>query len=340
MGLADCFNRAHASIRFRDAKHAEVVISGTKHDIPGDGVYSHISLCRSVARKIGLPVDLVEWPRVPGYTTGSFGELFGKQATFQGDIDALRQVENDPKPETTVEEWGGIYASKDVAQLYDDHGEMRRLDSEGEYYINVRAPKALADQFQALNPSVKLQEDGPGFKRVIGGKYNYATKLTPPPLVSVEFRTWDLKPKTEVEPEKPACAEPSRRSSASAAAPTYGSRLRQFESASLRGNGLRDKFNGDLLTSLAKKADPKVRKEKLKRFNERGNKFAPDTDLNEALGMAKELARGSECMYAFLLKQFQQLFLIDFEDRLVTPRSHKNAESDDDSASDSAQDCE
>lgn len=102
---------------------------------------------------------------------------------------------------------------------------------------------------------------------------------------------------------------------------------------------MRDKFNGDTLASLAKKADPKVRKLKLKSFNERGNAMAPDTDLNEALGMAKDLAKGSECMYAFLLRQFQQLFFVDFEDRLVTPRSARQAESEDDSE-DEAEECD
>lgn len=312
-------------MRFTSPNDLEITLAGTRYHIPGDGIYFHISLANSVAYQLKLPFDLVDWPHVPGYRVGAFGEAFGETNDYPGDIKALAKVQQDPQSEHTTQEWGGIYATRDVGYLYDEDGDLRDLSKEESYYLNVVAPNTLANEFHQKNPSVVLHDtDRKGLKKIIGGKYNYASKLSPPPRLSPIFREWKLKvaePAAPVVKAEPAVTVQER---PRMPGPSTGTPPKEQVTAAFRGKTgekLKSRLESKKYVELAKRAEKSPRKVKLAKFNERSAELEEDTSIERVLDLIDEIAGGSGPMSAFLVRQIQQQFSVNYEDATVTHRS-------------------
>jgi hypothetical protein len=289
--------------------------------VPGDKMTSHIQLAWAVADHEELPRSVMSWPSGKfDYQTGDLAKAFGMAPSAENDAEALNNIDKGPS-ESSQQEWGGCFEGC-LEDLFED-GEYRRLKDD--YYINVVAPTVIAKQFEAINEGkVIIKNVGPGSSRVLGGHYPHSSKPIIPPLrlVNLVFN------KEEVCAPESAPDDPCNTAAQAVhITPTVcetvpaalNSDIRAFSNESLKGEPLRLKLSGGTLTKLASMASKSVRKQKLLVF--KCHAWNPEETFGDVCKMIYELSGSSNSIAAFLFKQVEQIFCVDFDSRTCLVRS-------------------
>lgn len=297
------------SIKFSTGMASTITGKGKEYHIPGDGLLSHVNLTWFTAQKLKINPHLVAWPQSASQCkNGELAKVFGETEDYVGDMTALERYLREQTPEFTSKCWEGVYQTS-MAQLFDDDGEVKKLTPP--YYVNALLPTSVAKVIKQTNEKLVITEADKGSVRLVGGEYPHAAKgFTPPLHIS------DLS-EIQLEMKDPGLSQPSNVAHSEPEATPSTSELRSI--AGLTGERLREKLRGSILTTLSARAPITLRKQKLKKFT----CFASDlevVDIKDVLNEAINLGAGKVPLTAYLLRQVEQKFAVDYDNNSAVNR--------------------
>lgn len=278
--------------------------------VPSDNVLTHVNLAWFTAHKLNINPNLVLWPSVVNnYNVGDLGVAFGEAPTREGDVAAMECYTNTVADDFTPLQWGGVFETP-IECLFDSNGEAKKF--EAPYYINALVPTSIAKIVSNVNPQLVKHVVDKGRCRLVGGTYNHAKAGVLPPLTLSTLNEVDLKMilhdvGTVVELVRPKT-------------PVTNSTIDFRAISELNGTRLRDKLRSAALINASKNATASVRKNRLAKFVNYGMDV-DEVDIKGVIGEAIALGRGDNNITAYLLRQVEQKFAVDFETGLAVNRA-------------------
>jgi hypothetical protein len=288
-----------------------------------------------MARVLGVNPQFLDCLSVgENYPVGFAGQRFGQTADYLGDMAALEEADRAVAGPLTASAhaWGGVFICGDE-DIMDESGDYCVLD--GEHYVNTLVTKGGAAAIVANNPHLHTSLEGKK-TRVYGGMYAGAEQgLLPPLHLSRLDLTGIVMPPMDTYHQRErqhAAAEKTVTSGVSTPgqpAPGLPKLLRSILSNKVAGMYLADALRGPGLVLLQASTDKKSRNRPLLQFKEGAAGVEAGASITEVYELITRISSHPGIL-AFLLKQIDQLFIVDFVELTVTPRAPRVLECGDD----------